>query len=169
VGIDTDASALREASARAARPAHKGGLPNVLFLAGDARRLPETFEGRVDDLRIVLPWGSLLRAVLAAEPELVDLVCRSLRPDGEARVVVSVMPADEQAIGLPASLGRLEALARASAAAGLDVSPPRPFEPADALQLRSSWAKRLGVPARRPATLLRVRRGPGDRPAVWAA
>jgi hypothetical protein len=157
VGIDTDADAPREASARAARAARKGGLPNALFLAADARSLPAPFVGRIDELRIILPWGSLLRAVLRAEADLVGLVADGLRTGGRARVAVSLTTADEQAVGVPVAAGRLLTLADALERAGLPVMPPRPFVAADAADLRSSWAKRLGIPARRPATILEAR------------
>lgn len=118
--------------------------------------------GRIDELRIVLPWGSLLRAVLAADADLVALMANGLRPGGCARVIVSLTPADEHRVGVSAADGGLQALARACVGSGLDVTCPRALERADTSEIRSSWAKRLGVPARRPATILRVRREPRD-------
>ena len=53
-----------EASWRAER---KAGLGNALFLAGDATEALQLLHARVDELRIVLPWGSLLTAVLDGE------------------------------------------------------------------------------------------------------
>jgi hypothetical protein len=76
--VDTDASGLREASRRAAGPAHKGGLANALFLVGDASAALELFRGRVDELRITLPWGSLLRLVLDGERAFAHAVAGSL-------------------------------------------------------------------------------------------
>ena len=67
IGVDADAAGLRDASRRAARPAHKGGLPNALFLAGDASAALGLLADQVDELRITLPWGSLLRRVLEGE------------------------------------------------------------------------------------------------------
>src|SRR5579884_1287301 len=67
IGVDANASALREASQRAARPAHKGGLPNAMFVAADAGEALGLLRGRVAELRIALPWGSLLRWVLDGE------------------------------------------------------------------------------------------------------
>jgi len=67
IGVDADASSVREAARRAAKPAAKGGLPNAIFLVGDARTALGLLVGRVDELRIVLPWGSLLHWVLEGE------------------------------------------------------------------------------------------------------
>lgn len=149
---------MRTASARAARPARKGGLPNVVFLAADARTLPTAFLGRIDELRIVLPWGSLLQAVLAADPRLVALVADGLRPGGRVRIVTSVTPVDVASVGAPVAAGRLTALGEALESAGLRILALRPFEAADVPGLRSSWARRLGIPTRRPATVLEARR-----------
>jgi 16S rRNA (adenine(1408)-N(1))-methyltransferase len=78
IGVDTNASALREVSRRAARPAHKGGLPNALFIEADAARALRELRGCVHELRIMLPWGSLLRLVLEGEQEFADAVAGSL-------------------------------------------------------------------------------------------
>jgi tRNA G46 methylase TrmB len=63
IGVDAAADNMRDASRHAAR----GGLSNALFLAGDATQALTLMQGRVDEVRITLPWGSLLRAVLAGE------------------------------------------------------------------------------------------------------
>jgi hypothetical protein len=78
IGVDTDASGLSEASRRAARPARKGGLPNALFLVSDARAALSAVHGRVDEVRITLPWGALLRWVLDGERDFADAVAGSL-------------------------------------------------------------------------------------------
>ena len=78
IGVDADASGLREASRRAAGPTRKGGLPNALFLVGDASAALAMFRGQVDEVRITLPWGSLLRAVLDGDRGFVLAVVGSL-------------------------------------------------------------------------------------------
>jgi 16S rRNA (adenine(1408)-N(1))-methyltransferase len=78
MGIDTDARSLQEAAARAARSPRKGGLGNALFLVGDAQEALQLLAGRVDELRITLPWGSLLRWVLDGEREFALAVAGSL-------------------------------------------------------------------------------------------
>jgi 16S rRNA (adenine(1408)-N(1))-methyltransferase len=78
IGVDTNAGNLREAIRKAAKPAHKGGLPNALFVVRDATPALEALAGRVDELSIVLPWGSLLRAVLEGEREFALAVAGSL-------------------------------------------------------------------------------------------
>jgi hypothetical protein len=53
-------------------------LPNALFVVADARVALERLCGRVDELRITLPWGSLLRAVLEGERDFALAVAGSL-------------------------------------------------------------------------------------------
>lgn len=67
IGVDTNASGLAEASRRVARPPRKGGLPNAQFLVADATEVLALVEDHVDELRITLPWGSLLRAIVNGE------------------------------------------------------------------------------------------------------
>src|SRR5688572_12591221 len=107
VGIDADGAALREASARAARPQRRGGLPNALFLVADATSLPPAFDGRADVVTITLPWGSLLRLVLAGDRRFASDLARALRPGGRLRVIVSVEERDRAAIGGAAADGDL--------------------------------------------------------------
>jgi 16S rRNA (adenine(1408)-N(1))-methyltransferase len=78
IGVDTDASSLREPSWRAARPISKGGVPNALFLVADASVALTALRGRVHELRITLPWGSLLRLVLEGERDFAHAVAGSL-------------------------------------------------------------------------------------------
>ncbi len=64
IGVDSNAEALREVSRKAAQ---QYKLPNALFLVGDATEALRLLRDRVDDLRITLPWGSLLKRVLEGE------------------------------------------------------------------------------------------------------
>jgi len=70
MGVDTNASGLIESSRR--------GGPNTLFLVGDATDVLRCFAGRVTEVRVVLPWGSLLRAVLEGEREFALAVAGAL-------------------------------------------------------------------------------------------
>jgi hypothetical protein len=63
---------------------------------------------------------------------------------------------DAPALGVRPDCGSalLDPLAHALRDAGLDVTDHRPATAADVAALGSSWAKRLGVPERRPAWML---------------
>jgi tRNA G46 methylase TrmB len=75
IGIDTNAAGLADASQRAAR---KQELPNALFLIADAAEALPCLRGRVDEVRITLPWGSLLRGILDGEREFALAVAGAL-------------------------------------------------------------------------------------------
>ena len=158
IGADADAAAMREASARAARGPKKGGLPNALYLAAAAEAMPGPLEGKLDLLTVTLPWGSLLRGLARPDPCLLAALAGSLRPDGEVELLLSVQPAD-RSLGLEVLDGpAIDGLVDAYAAVGLCAKETRPATREDVARLGSSWARRLGVPARRPAWLLRFRR-----------
>ena len=56
-----------DASRRARKASRSTGSMNTLFLVGDAREALELLRGQVQELRILLPWGSLLRPMLDGE------------------------------------------------------------------------------------------------------
>lgn len=155
IGLDPDAAALRRVSQRAARSAARGGQPNALFLSGSAEELPGPLYSRLDRMTVVLPWGALLRGVVRPEAALLEGLRQSLRGGGELELLLSVGERDLPA-GLPA-LDRpaIDRLSVAYARAGLCPSRVGEATAADVERLSSTWAKRLGVPGRRSAWLLR--------------
>ena len=148
---------MREASRRAAASPHRGGVPNAIFLAGTLAELPPLLDGRVGELRVTLPWGSLLREVVLAGPSFVSHAVRLLSPSGSVRVLLSITER-EKATGLGAidlaDVGRLAA----RYGDGLVLVEAREATDADVADLGSSWAKRLGIPRRRGAVVVGLRK-----------
>ena len=70
--------------------------------------------------------------------------------------MVSVVERDAAALGVQWDRGGalLDRLAGALQESGLHINTCRQATTADAAELGSSWAKRLGIPARRPAWML---------------
>ncbi|CAN5782083.1 hypothetical protein BH24CHL6_BH24CHL6_04110 [soil metagenome] len=158
IGMDAAVAALRESSARAARAERKGGLPNALFLGASADELPGPLAGSVELLTVALPWGSLLRGLVRADTDLLSKLTHTLVPGGEAELLLSVLPVD-RGTGLPLrDEDCVAGLTTAYASAGLNLIGARGAAVADVERLESSWARRLGVPQRRPAWLLRFSR-----------
>lgn len=153
---------MRDASRRAARAPRSGGLPNAMFVVAAAETLPTELAGRVDQMRITLPWGSLLRGVLGAEPWLAGTLRDVLRPDGHLTMLLSVVPRD--AVPGLATLDEpaLSALVGGWHDAGYRVTDARAATSQDVEESGSSWARRLAIPARRPAALLRLVRSTAD-------
>jgi 16S rRNA (adenine(1408)-N(1))-methyltransferase len=161
VGVDPNADAMRVASRGAARPPAKGGLPNALFVVAAAEHLPAELDGRFHELHVTLPWGSLLRAAVCAEPWLMEAAQGLVRPGGELHMLLSVTERDA-ATGLPMldteSVGELAA---AWAAGGFEPGEVRRATAEDVRATGSSWARRLDIPRRRHAWRLRLRRREG--------
>ncbi|MGH2455149.1 MAG: class I SAM-dependent methyltransferase, partial [Candidatus Limnocylindria bacterium] len=86
IGVDASAAAMAESSRRASR----SGSRNAVFVASDVAALPPELGGLADLLTIHFPWGSLLRAAVAADASLVRL----LRPGGTLRLLVSAASRD---------------------------------------------------------------------------
>lgn len=155
VGLDTDAAAMREASHRAARPQARGGAPNALFLAADALAVPDVFDGCLDEVRITLPWGALLRATIAPDADFGPRVVRTLRSAGVLRLLLSLTERDARGPGMVDEAAAAEVAARWQPY-GLSCHDLRRATASDIADLGSTWAKRLGVPARRPAWVIEL-------------
>lgn len=150
IGIDADASRMAEWSRRARRD----GPPNVLFLQAAAEELPAALDGTATEIAILFPWGSLLRACVAAEPWLVASLQRIGR-DAPVTMVLSVEERDAAA-GAPAlDAATIERLAAAFAAAGFAVE-HRAASRDELRATRSSWARRIGAGTRRPAWIIEL-------------
>lgn len=78
LGVDTHAAGLVTASRLAAQPARKAGLSNAVFVVADATDVLEALAGRIDEVRIVLPWSALLRRVLEGEERFALAVAGAL-------------------------------------------------------------------------------------------
>ena len=157
IGIDADARAMADSSRRAAAPAKRGGVPNALFFAAAAEALPGVLAGTVDRLTIALPWGSLLRGVLAPDETLLRAVAETLKPDGQLEVLISATERDSAAGTTLITPADAEDLARRLTAAGMAVVQFRPADSSDVDRLSSAWARRLGIPGRRPAWIYELR------------
>jgi SAM-dependent methyltransferase len=145
IGVDAEASAMADVSRRAAASVKKGGVPNALFLAESAERLPGELAGRADLVTVVLPWGSLLRGILAADRAIVAGLRDLLKPTGELVVVLSEIDPKQ----VDALADRMECL---------DPLGVREATESDVTGLSSGWATRLRIPGSRPARVIKLRR-----------
>ena len=84
IGIDSNADGMREVSRKAVR----GDVGNLLFVRAAAEALPEELAGLATSLTILLPWGSLLRAVAGPEAAVLAGVRRLAAPRAALLVVM---------------------------------------------------------------------------------
>ena len=145
LGLDASASAMAEASRRAARPARKGGLANALFVVAAAEALPPELSGRASLVSVLFPWGSLLRGCLGLDDTVAGGVAGLVAPGGRLELLLA--PAERDGLeGVPTTeTGIIRAATRAFARHGLRVLTARAATPAEVAATGSSWARRLGV------------------------
>jgi 16S rRNA (adenine(1408)-N(1))-methyltransferase len=159
VGVDASAAAMAEASRRAGRRPERGGLPNALFVVAAAEALPPELDGLAGLVTVHFPWGSLLRGLLAADPAVLGGLARVLAPGGTLSMLVSSTARDAAGVE-PIDRRALDALAGPYGRHGLALTRVRPATPADVAASRSTWGKRLGAGASRPAWRLEATRVP---------
>ncbi len=75
---------------KATRKTSKGGLPNVLFIQAAVENLPEELNETADEIHIHFPWGSLLRAVIAGDKNVLQSLRRICAPDCFVEIVIGI-------------------------------------------------------------------------------
>ncbi|MCW2497806.1 class I SAM-dependent methyltransferase [Jatrophihabitans sp.] len=146
VGVDAAPAQLQRASTSAARKPAKGGLPNALFAQASAEQLPAAL-GPVDELHVLMPWGSLLRGCLAGETVLPSL--RAVAAPAAALLITLNLHAWRPPVAevgssiepTPASV--LDGLAGLYAAAGWRIETASYLDEAGIAALATSWGRRL--------------------------
>src|SRR5512146_2508290 len=89
IGVDPVAENMRELSARAARKPARGGLPNALYAVASVELLPGELRGIASEIFVTLPWGSLMRGLILAEPVVLDGIASLARAGAELRIVLN--------------------------------------------------------------------------------
>lgn len=136
---------MRRASQRAA--AGRGGLPNALFVWAPVERLPDGLSG-VTELHVIMPWGSLLRAVAGGDQGVLAGLAGACRPGARFRIALNLHPWRSAGGGMP-ELGGLpepepgRALAQRYAAAGWRLDRADYLTGPQIEALHSSWTRRL--------------------------
>lgn len=144
IGLDASADAMRRTSARAAAKPARGGQPNALFVWAAVEQLPAELTG-IDEVHVLMPWGSLLRAVAAPDKKVLDGIAAVCAPAARFLVTLNlhawrppVPEVGDTTEPTPESAPVLLAAAdwRVEAAEYLDDTA--------IAQLGTSWTKRLG-------------------------
>lgn len=88
IGIDPSARQLQIFS----RKAQRKKLKNVLFVVGSAELLPRDLENTADKVMVILPWGSLLEAVVKPELKTFKNITNLLKPKSELQIIFGYDP-----------------------------------------------------------------------------
>jgi 16S rRNA (adenine(1408)-N(1))-methyltransferase len=158
--IGLDPAPRIEYARRASRRPAKGGVANALFAVGSIEAPPDELAGVADELTVLFPWGTLLRAVALPDVDALRGMRRLCREGASLEVVLSHADRDASELarlGLPAlSRTHLEgALTRGYRDAGFRVTCIETLSPDDTRALPSTWARRLTFG--RPRQVWRVR------------
>jgi 16S rRNA (adenine(1408)-N(1))-methyltransferase len=149
IGIDANAKPLEKISMKATRKPAKGGLSNVLFLQAAVENLPEELNGIADEIHIHFPWGSLLRAVLKGDEEILRNLHRIAAPECLLEIIIGIDEQRDRAeierLELPAlSIEYLEnVLCPKYVAAGFEIIEKGILNQSEWSKLETSWARKL--------------------------
>lgn len=148
IGIDANAKALDKISMKSTRKPNKGGLPNVLFLQSAVENLPAELEGKADEIHIHFPWGSLLRAVVLGEFEILSNLRRICASECLLEIVIGIDEERDKSEIERLQLPHLTTAYRWSLlpkyeAAGFEVLEKGILEASQWKQIETSWVKKL--------------------------
>jgi 16S rRNA (adenine(1408)-N(1))-methyltransferase len=150
VGLDALAEPMGERAATAARKPARGGRPNLVFVHAAIEALPIELHGIADDVYVQLPWGALLEGIVRARADVLQGLAALCRPG--ARVAVTLngeiwlesTPARYANLPVPTPEYVADVVAPGFAAVGIAIGPARYSTEAEAKQLPTTWARRLG-------------------------
>ncbi len=129
-----------------------------MFIQAAAEDLPDGLFGIADRVTINLPWGSLLRAVVLPDAEVLRGIRRLIKPGGILEVVTAIDAVRDrqelERLGLPSLTDRhLDVdLIRSYQNAGFRRAENMNSEPEDESPIGTTWGKRL---SRSPGRLVR--------------
>lgn len=161
IASDANPSALEEIAWRAGRKPARGGVSNLLCIAEPLDVLANQLGAVADRITVILPWGSLLRAV--ALPEIVSLgnIARLCLPNAAVEIVISYDQHDARE-GAPLGIARLDeqsiaALQQPYARAGLEITAAESIPHQQLAGYETTWARRLTYGRQRDVWRIRAR------------
>jgi 16S rRNA (adenine(1408)-N(1))-methyltransferase len=158
IGIDANVKPLEKISMKVTRK--KSGLPNALFVQAAVEDLPEELNETADEIHIHFPWGSLLRAVVTGDEEILKNLRRVCAPECLLEIVIGIDEERDRSeierLALPElSPEYLEkVLIPRYNSAGFDVLESRVLNPVEWSRLETSWARKLQSGSNRKVTYL---------------
>jgi 16S rRNA (adenine(1408)-N(1))-methyltransferase len=148
LGLDAGPDAMRKTAARAAGKPAKGGTPNALFVWASVEQLPAELAD-VSELHCLMPWGSLLRALVSPDLQVLRAVAGRCVAGAPFLITLNLhawRPPVPEVGGLPepTPASVLATLAPAYADAGWAIATAGYLDEAQVAALGTSWTKRLG-------------------------
>jgi 16S rRNA (adenine(1408)-N(1))-methyltransferase len=160
IASDANPDALSEIAWRAGRKPARGGVPNLICIAEPLDTLATELAAVADRITIILPWGSLLRAVAA--PELVSLrhIASLCRLDANVEIVLSYDEQRDARQGILSPAGAIDerhiaTLPSLYREAGFQIMSTDRISQRELADYQTTWAKRLAFG--RPRKVWRLR------------
>jgi|SRR5215469_13763525 len=162
IASDTNPAGLTEIAWKAGRKASRGGVPNLVCIAEPLDALAAELAPVADRITVILPWGSLLRAVGA--PELLSLrnIAHLCLPDASLDIVLSYDAQRDAHQAIPLTAGAFDeehiaTLPRLYQQAGLRIVAADRFSQTELAGYHTTWATRLAFGRPRKIWRLRAR------------
>jgi 16S rRNA (adenine(1408)-N(1))-methyltransferase len=148
VGLDAGPDAMRRTAARAAAKPAKGGSANAVYLWASVEQLPVELTD-VTEVHSLMPWGSLLRALVTPDEPVLRAVAAICRPGAPFLITLNLHawrpPVPEVGTTTePSASSAGDLLAAAYARAGWTLESASYLDDAQLAELGTSWTKRLG-------------------------
>jgi 16S rRNA (adenine(1408)-N(1))-methyltransferase len=148
VGLDAGPDAMRRTALRASAKPARGGTPNALFVWAAVEQLPSELTD-VTEVHSLMPWGSLLRALVTPDEPVLRAVADRCRPGAPFLITLNLHAwrppvAEVGSTEEPTPESAPELLAPAYARAGWTLASADYLGDAALADLGTSWTKRLG-------------------------
>jgi len=150
VGLDPAWQRMVDTAVRSARKPARGGAGNLVLVNASVESAPAGLHGLAHEVLALMPWGRLLRGIVLGEADVCGGL-RALARDGaslDVTIGTSIWrdPVPLEVRDLPELTEGYarDVLAGRLATAGWRLDEVRRVSPAEAEQMRSSWARRLG-------------------------
>jgi 16S rRNA (adenine(1408)-N(1))-methyltransferase len=148
VGVDAGPDAMRTTAQRAARKPAKGGVPNALFVWAAVEDFPPELT-RITEVHVLMPWGSLLRALIAPDTAVLRAVAERCVAGATLLITMNLhawRPPVPEVGSTPEPTPEtvLDDLAVHYAGAGWRLDAAWYLSDAEIAALGTSWTKRLG-------------------------
>lgn len=151
--IGIDPSNQMEAYIKKANRKH---LKNVRFITASVENLPQEFENSIDEINIILPWGTLLQYTVTADHTILRQIRNLLKQSGILKMVLGYAqetePNETERLGLPEINGEQikNVITPQYENSGFMLKSWHPLERRELKNFETTWCKKLAFGKLRP-------------------
>lgn len=148
IGLDARRDGMVKASQRAAAKPERGGQPNAMYVWSAAEQLPAELTG-MDELHVLMPWGSLLRGMVApGDSPILEGLATASRAGASLLCTLNLhawRPPVKEVGGIaePTPESVMKSLSLEYRRTGWEISDAHYASEDELTQLASAWSRRL--------------------------